>query len=75
METARQTNRIVWQNIAFAFAVKLVVLALGGGRRGHAVGSGIRRCGRDDFNRSQFDPYYSARTKGKPNLSRYLTVT
>lgn len=29
METARQTNRIVWQNIAFAFAVKLVVLALG----------------------------------------------
>ncbi len=29
METARRTNRIVWQNIGFAFAVKLIVLILG----------------------------------------------
>lgn len=29
METARRTNRIVWQNIVLAFAVKLIVLALG----------------------------------------------
>lgn len=29
METARRTNRIVWQNIALAFTVKLIVLALG----------------------------------------------
>lgn len=29
MDTARRTNRIVWQNIALAFAVKVVVLTLG----------------------------------------------
>ncbi len=29
IDTARRTNRIVWQNIGLAFAVKLVVLALG----------------------------------------------
>ncbi|MDI9485392.1 MAG: heavy metal translocating P-type ATPase [Bacillota bacterium] len=29
IETARFTNRIVWQNIVLAFAVKLIVLALG----------------------------------------------
>ena len=30
MQTARRTNRIVWQNIGLAFAVKLTVLILGG---------------------------------------------
>lgn len=29
IDTARRTNRIVWQNIVLAFAVKLIVLALG----------------------------------------------
>lgn len=30
MQTAKRTNRIVWQNIGLAFAVKLAVLILGG---------------------------------------------
>lgn len=29
LETARHTNRVVWQNIALAFAVKFIVLGLG----------------------------------------------
>ncbi|HHY10677.1 MAG TPA: cadmium-translocating P-type ATPase [Firmicutes bacterium] len=29
LKTARRTNRIVWQNISLAFAVKLIVLSLG----------------------------------------------
>ncbi|MCK9526044.1 MAG: heavy metal translocating P-type ATPase, partial [Limnochordia bacterium] len=29
LKTARRTNRIVWQNIALAFLVKLIVLSLG----------------------------------------------
>jgi Cd2+/Zn2+-exporting ATPase len=29
MDTARRTNRVVWQNISLAFAVKVVVLSLG----------------------------------------------
>src|SRR4051812_35658571 len=31
IEIGKATNRIVWQNIAFAFAVKAVVMALGAG--------------------------------------------
>ena len=29
LEIARQTNRIAWQNVVFALAVKLVVMVLG----------------------------------------------
>ncbi|HKM43178.1 MAG TPA: heavy metal translocating P-type ATPase [Limnochordia bacterium] len=29
LETARQTNRVVWQNIALALAVKIIILSLG----------------------------------------------
>jgi Cd2+/Zn2+-exporting ATPase len=43
IQIARKTKRIVWQNIFFAFAVKLAVLALSAAGMAFALGRRLRR--------------------------------
>ncbi len=49
MEISQRTLRIVRQNIVFALAVKLLVLALTAVRHRQHVGGGLRRRGRHGY--------------------------